>query len=176
MMRKPRTTKILACWCVLSVLGSSISPAAEGPPAELQRSQPAVRDVALTAEGTLRGTLLTPNGKPHANATVVLRRGTEIHGAAQTQADGSFTMRQIRPGLYEIASERSSQAYRVWAARVAPPSAQTQAMVVEDSLIARGQQDWSPVRRALILSGVIVTSGVIGGVIGYNVKDDNSAS
>jgi hypothetical protein len=31
------------------------------------------------------------------------------------------------------------------------------------------------VRRAMILGGVIVTSGVIGGVIGYNVKDDDAS-
>ena len=49
-----------------------------------------------------------------------------------------------------------------------------QALMVESSQIVRGQE-MPPVRRALILGGVIVTSGVLGGVIGYNIQDDSAS-
>lgn len=144
--------------------------------AEKAKGLVAVRDVSLGEDGSLRGTLLTPDGKPQANADVVLRKGTEVVGAAKTQIDGSFVMRQVRPGLYELISARSANLFRVWNSRGAPPAALATATLVQSDLIIRGQEEWSPVRRALILGGVIVTSGVIGGVIGYNVKDDDSAS
>lgn len=170
-MNRNARTKMIASWCVVSMLCTPGSRAAD-PIA----GRPAVRDVALTSDGSLHGSLLLADGRPQVNAKVILRRGADIQATAVTQADGSFTMKQVRPGVYEIASTQSSQAYRVWAARAAPPAAQPKALLVEDKMIARGQQDWSPARRALILSGVIITSGLVGGVIGYNINDDDSAS
>ena len=135
----------------------------------------AVRDVALAADGTLRGSLLAADGKPQANADVILCKGREVVGTAKTRVDGSFAMPQVRPGLYELASAQSVNLYRVWTARTAPPAAQATALLVQDTAIVRGQEQWSPVRRAMILGGVIVTSGVLGGVIGYNIKDDDAS-
>lgn len=133
-----------------------------------------VRDVALGADGTLRGTLLSPEGKPEPQQRIVLLKGVTVVAMSETQADGSFMMRPGRPGLYEVATSKASQLYRVWDARTAPPAAQQSAMVVQGTEIVRGQ-NWSAIRRALILSGVIITSGVIGGVIGYNIKDDSAS-
>lgn len=163
-------------WIVTGMLVGNLfmSPGIRG--AEKTKSLVAVRDVSLDPEGSLRGTLLTADGKPQANADVVLRKGTEVVGAAKTQIDGSFALRQVRPGLYELVSARSANLFRVWNSRGAPPSAHATATVVQGDMIVRGQEEWSPVRRAVILGGVIVTSGVLGGVIGYNIKDDDSAS
>jgi hypothetical protein len=136
----------------------------------------AVRDVALAADGSLRGALLNLEGKPQPHSDVLLRKGTEIVAAAKTNADGRFTIQQVRPGVYELAASRSANLYRVWSARMAPPAAQSNAVLIQTNPVVRGQEEWSPVRRAVILGGVIVTSGVIGGVIGYNIKDEDSAS
>jgi len=169
--RKPWMRWIVTGTLVASLL---VPPGVRG--AEKATSMVAVRDVALGNDGALRGTLLNVEGKPQPNAEVVLRKGNEIVGSAKTQIDGSFALGQVRPGLYEIASAGSANLFRVWSQRTAPPSAQASAMLVQDTRVVRGQETWSPVRRAVILGGVIVTSGVIGGVIGYNIKDDDSAS
>ena len=163
-------------WIVTGLLIGNlfVPPAIRG--AEKAKSMVAVRDVSLAEDGSLRGLLLASDGKPQANADVVLQKGPEVVGVAKTQIDGSFVMRQVRPGLYELVSARSVNLFRVWNSRSAPPAALATATLIQGDLIVRGQEEWSPARRALILGGVIVTSGVIGGVIGYNVKDDDSAS
>jgi hypothetical protein len=148
-------------------------------PPGIQAREPApqvvVRDVSLDEHGQLHGSLMTTDGKPRANSEVVLRKGAEIVGSAKTQADGSFLIRQVRPGLYELSASQCTHFYRVWTARAAPPTAQNAALLVQGNTVVRGQE-WSPIRRGLILGGVIVTSGVIGGVIGYNINDDDDAS
>lgn len=136
----------------------------------------AVRDVALSTDGSLRGSLLSVDGKPQANVDVYLCKGNQVVGQAKTQVDGSFVIRQVLPGVYELASARSANLYRVWSTGSAPPAAQQTALLVQQNTIVRGQGEWPPMRRALILGGVIITSGVLGGVIGYNIKDDDSAS
>jgi hypothetical protein len=114
-----------------------------------------VRDVALGADGSLRGTLLSPEGNPEAQQRVALLKGITVVAMSETQADGTFIMRPVRPGLYEVATAKASRLYRVWDARSAPPAAQPLALVVQGTEIVRGQ-DWSPIRISLILSGVII--------------------
>ena len=113
-------------------------------------------------------------GQPIANRAVTLSRGQEVVASAMTQKDGTFVMKDIRPGVYELATERVASPCRIWAKPAAPPIAHHQALMVESSQIVRGQE-MPPVRRALILGGVRVTSGVLGGVIGYNIQDDSAS-
>ncbi len=170
-------SKLWLRWMVVGVcIGSLLLP--PGMPAAGDLSgRILVRDVALGADGALHGSLMTAEGKPQPYSEVVLLKGAEVVGLAKTQVDGSFTIRQIRPGLYELATSHSTNVYRVWAPRTAPPAAQSTALLVQGNTIVRGQEGvWSPTRRALILGGIIITSGVVGGVIGYTIKDDESAS
>lgn len=118
---------------------------------------------------------MSADGQPQVGSDVVLMKGLEIAGVTKTQADGSFAINSVTPGVYELVSEKSTSVYRVWTPRMAPPAAKDAALLVESNTIVRGQE-WSPLRRVLILSGIIGASGVIGGVIGYNLKDDDSAS
>ena len=170
MIAKTWIRNAVVYWCVLSLFIPSLNRAAE-----TAVVPGLVRDVSLDTGGALRGSVLTIDGKPQPKTSVVLRRGAEVVAIAETTGDGSFAMSAVKPGVYELASAKSSTVYRVWTARTAPPAAKPAAMLVESNTIVRGQE-WSPVRRALILSGVIITSGVVGGVIGYNIKDDDSAS
>lgn len=132
-----------------------------------------VRDVALDSTGVLRGTLTNSAGQPQKATELTVWQSGEVLKTVKSQDDGKFVIRDLRPGLYEINTARSLGLYRVWPARSAPPAAQPAALIVEGDTVIRAQQmgAW---RRALILSGVIITSGVIGGVIGYNIKDDAS--
>ena len=162
------TRWIVVCWCIGSLVIPQSTRAADPLPA-----RSAVRDISLDTQGSLRGTLVNTEGKPQGERDVVLLRGNEVLGTAKTQADGTFAIKQVRSGTYELASAKAVNLVRVWQARSAPPSAQPTAMIVEGPVV-RGQE-WSPLRRALILSGVVITSGVIGGVIGYNIQDDDAS-
>jgi hypothetical protein len=157
-----------ACWSVTFPLAgySAGNPVAPVPPVR-------VYDLVLDADGVLRGAVTSASGQPRAGAEVVAWQAGQIVAATATQDDGQFAIRHLRPGVYEFNTARSATRFRVWAARTAPPGARRAALLVEDPLIVRGQQ-WNAWQRALILSGVIITSGVVGGVIGYNVKDDAS--
>jgi hypothetical protein len=134
----------------------------------------AVRDVVLDGQGVLHGTLTSSQGQPQGSTEVVVRRGGATVLTTKTQADGGFIVRDLRPGLYEINTDRSCGLYRVWAPQSAPPAAQQAALIVQRTTVIRAQE-WNAWRRALILGGVIITSGVIGGVIGYNIKDDDAS-
>ncbi len=129
-----------------------------------------VQDVALDANHSLAGQVFDPQGRPHAGTVIVMRKDGRPIAQTTTGRDGKFAFAQLRPGVYEIASGDSSGVYRVWANRTAPPAATAGILLVDDNGVVRaaGQHNW---RRGLLIGGLLITSGVIGGVIGYNVKD-----
>jgi hypothetical protein len=132
------------------------------------------RDVVLDDQGVLHGTLTNAQGQPRATTELVVRHGGKQLTTTRSESNGKFAIRNLRPGLYEINTDRSYGLYRIWAPRSAPPVAQRGALIVERATVIRAQE-WNAWRRALILGGVIITSGVIGGVIGYNIKDDDAS-
>lgn len=161
-------------WClVVAVVVSPFGTAVQaGEPGGTSAAWP-IKDVALGARNTLRGTVVDGNGQPRTTARVELTTAGRPSVTVQTGPRGQFAVSDLRPGLYQVRAGESAHLLRLWTARTAPPAAQPAALLVEDIGLMRGQQ-WNPWQRALILSGVIVTSGVIGGVIGYNMKDDAS--
>lgn len=164
-----RSLRLLAVMATLAQVG--LAPIAHA--AENSVVQTLTKDVQLQADGSLRGVVTNDQGKPAANRRVTLSRGTTVVASALTQRDGQFILREVRPGAYELATDKIATPCRVWAKPAAPPIAQAQALLVESPQVVRGQE-MSPVRRAVILGGVIVTSGIVGGVIGYNIQDDAS--
>jgi hypothetical protein len=132
------------------------------------------RDVVLDDQGLLHGTLTNAQGHPQAATELVIRRGGNLLTTIKSQTDGRFVVRDLRPGLYEINTDRSYGLFRVWTPQSAPPVAQPAALIVQRTSVIRAQE-WNAWRRALILGGVIITSGVIGGVIGYNIKEDDAS-
>lgn len=159
---------VVAAWSIiLSPLASATEPSTG------MVKAPAVLDVRLDADGSLRGHVTSESGQPLPAAKVSLLQSGQVVAATSTQDKGQFVVPAVRPGLYELNSARASTTLRVWSHRSAPPAARTAALLVDGPVVVRGQQ-WSPAQRALILGGVIITSGVIGGVIGYTIGDDAS--
>ena len=64
----------------------------------------------------------------------------------------------------------------LWAEGTAPPSARPEVLLVsEDGQVVRGGGRFGGSNANLILmGGLVLVAGVIGGVIGYNIKDDAS--
>jgi hypothetical protein len=133
-----------------------------------------VHDVSLDAQGNLNGKLVDANGRPQAAAVVVLKQNGQVAAQSKTDESGQFAVAGVRAGLYEISAAQGSGAYRVWAHRSAPPSATASVLLVNQTDVLRGQSGgWGHI---MLVTGLIITAGVIGGVIGYNMKDDDDNS
>src|SRR5688572_17154611 len=72
------------------------------------------RDVVLDDQGVLNGALTNEQGGPRAKKELVVRRGGNVLTTVTSQSDGTFAIRNLRPGLYEINTDRSYGLYRVW--------------------------------------------------------------
>lgn len=134
-----------------------------------------VRDVELDSQGSLRGKLLDSNGKPIPNAPVQVKQNNQVTAQTKTDASGSFVARDVRPGLCEVAAAQSSGIYRVWTHNAAPPSATVAVLLLDQGDVVRGQG--SNLRQLMIVTGLAISAGLVGGIIGYNLhNDDDDAS
>jgi hypothetical protein len=100
---------------------------------------PLVSDVALGEGGVLSGQVVNRQGVPVPGASVVLRQNDVEVGGAATDLHGQFRVSGLRGGLYQVGAGQGAGIYRLWAARTAPPSAQTAALVVSGNDVIRGQ-------------------------------------
>ena len=128
-----------------------------------------IQDVALNPGGKLAIQVVDPQGKPHAGTPIKVRKaGTTVHHS-MTGKDGQIVLSRLRPGVYEITSGARGGIYRLWAPQTAPPQATTGILLTDDGGVVRGSRGgW---QKAALIGGGIITSGVLGGVIGYNLKD-----
>lgn len=118
-----------------------------------------VTDVALQEGGVLRGQLVTSTGLPEKSARVVLLQNQELIAAAETSPEGHFAVSGLRPGVYQIETDRGGGAYRLWAPQTAPPSANQGVLLVTGDEVARGQHidmdRYGPAIRGAIAGGLI---------------------
>lgn len=98
----------------------------------------AIPDIALTANGSLTGHLVNPEGQPLDGAVVTIRHGGQEVAKAVSNAQGAFSVNGLSNGIYEVAVGQQSVPVRVWSAAAAPPTALTQAVIVVGGA-ARGQ-------------------------------------
>ena len=96
-------------------------------------------DVALMDGGVLIGQVVDSQGAPIENAPILLRHDGKSLAAPRTGTQGYFALRDLRPGVYQLASTKSEGAYRLWAPGTAPPTAQKGALLVANEGVARGQ-------------------------------------
>lgn len=130
---------------------------------------PLVSDVALQDGGVLRGQLVASTGRPEKAVRVTLLQNQKPIAVTETTPEGHFTMSGVRPGIYQIETERGGGAYRLWAPRTAPPSANRGVLLVTGEEVARGQifgDRYGPAIRGAIAGGLAV-GGLIA-ILDYN--------
>lgn len=135
-----------------------------------------VRDVALQAGGTLQGTLMTAAGTPASDQRVLLLSNDEVVVEAVTGPEGRFSVSGIRPGVYSVRADESQGVYRLWSTGAAPPSALPELLLISDDgqVVRGGGRFGGSNGNMLLMGGLLLAAGVIGGVIGYNIRDDAS--
>jgi hypothetical protein len=97
------------------------------------------QDVALREGGLLVGQVLNREGLAQANVPVVVHMGEHEIVRSTTDQNGVFVAQGLRGGQYTIASEQGYRVCRLWAPGTAPPSAEVNAVIVQEEAVVRGQ-------------------------------------
>ncbi|MDA1053756.1 MAG: carboxypeptidase-like regulatory domain-containing protein [Planctomycetota bacterium] len=141
-----------------------------------------IRDVALQQGGALRGAILSAQGQHAVGQTISLSADGEFVAKAVVGTGGKFTISGLRPGVYTVVAGETQNVIRLWSETAAPPAATPELLLVEqDSQIVRGKgkgggsrlPEWN---HPLLVGGLLGATGLIGGVIGYNIRDFDPAS
>ena len=149
-----RTAFALAAWAFLVVPSTDVL--ADGPQIVRQARKPAptrqpnekpasdvqrqtIVDVSLQTGGLLRGFLVDEQGRPLVRTAVTIRQGRRILSRVETGPRGEFQFTGLRGGVYEIASIRGQNIFRLWAPGTAPKTARRQALIVAQARVVRGQ-------------------------------------
>lgn len=143
-------------------------------------AKPAVTDIALKDGGVLLGQIVDPQGKGLQNTNVSLRHYDHEVVATKTGAEGYFAIKDVRGGVYQIASGDGIGVYRLWAPGTAPPTAQEGVLLVANDTVIRGQQPgYSPSsgpKLKTVFSNPLVVGGIVATAIAVPVAVHNSRS
>lgn len=128
-----------------------------------------IADVSLGKKGELTGFVVNGQGTAVARTKVVVRQGRKAVAETTTNDAGQFRVEGLRGGVYQIVHAEGVSVFRVWVNGTAPKSAKTNALVVVEKRMVRGQNEVGPLdfmqpgTLAATAAGITgVTLGVIG--------------
>jgi hypothetical protein len=132
------------------------------------------KDVRLEDGGRLITRIVDAQGKPVANAEVLVQfRGRSV---ARTLSDenGYARFSGLRSGAHTIVSPASEKQVRLWTAATAPPDARDISVVVSDLTVMRGQFGGFNLPMA-VYGAATVTALVLAVNAGNDADDANAA-
>ncbi|NLS96510.1 MAG: hypothetical protein GXX96_30600 [Planctomycetaceae bacterium] len=165
------------------VLQAADGPAAAVPTASATPPSPAVTvaavsDVALSADGLLRGQLLSPQGRGLAGVQIAAFSGNRSLGSATTDADGRFAIAGLKGGVVTLVAGQTQTVVRVWTPKGAPAAAKSSVLLVDGQPQALGQS-WRGFKKVItnpwVIAGVVAAAVAIPVAI-HNANDDDPAS
>lgn len=127
--------KLTHAVAALACIGMVVPQAVFAAPQEVKAPVVKARDVALTPKGELVGAVLNTKGQ---SAKVILTQNGKTVAQTNTQADGVFSLPQVKSGVYEISVGEAKAPIRVWKAQAAPATAARKMALVSQSTV-RGQ-------------------------------------
>ena len=129
------------------------------PPAVIVSST--VIDIKLSEDSVLRGTAMSAAGNAQAGAMVTLAQSNQSVATAQANEQGQFGFRLAKGGMYQLAVGEQVLMVRAWSAKMAPPAAKPELLVVTQTQLARGQR---PLGEALfstpVLLGLVIAAAI----------------
>jgi hypothetical protein len=172
-----RLWKAMQWWLVVLASWTLVLPVhvcgADGSAAALPPST-AVHDVALQAGGRLVGRVVDATGQPAATRVVVVDQAGIERASTHSNERGEFSVAGLSAGVYLATTSNAAVACRCWAVRTAPPSAQSQLLLVDDPLVARGQR---PIGDLLCCPPLLLTALVVAAIAipiaVHNAQDDD---
>ena len=164
---------LAALGVVFPQLGVAAEPKTAAKPVVRTVAANSVLDIGLTQGGTFTGRVVDQTGAALEGAEVVVKQGKTEVTRTITDKQGSFVAKNLKGGVYTIASGATEGTYRVWAEKTAPPSAQDQVLIVMGQNGVRGQvgavrgQDGGGLLTYVIVGTAIVGAGAGGYYAGY---------
>jgi hypothetical protein len=162
----------------LAVLGMVVPipalQAADRPAAPVAMS----RDVALSADGMLRGQVLSPQGLGVPGVHVAVSSAARDLGSTVTNAEGRFEIAGLKGGVLTLAAGQSRTTVRAWTPKAAPPASQSEVLLVAGQSQTLGQS-WggfkSVITNPWVIAGIVAAAVAIPVAI-HNSNDDGPAS
>jgi len=180
-MKSHSLVKAFVVWlaCV-GLLLPRAAPAAdpEQPVAPQNRPAPRFRDVALGPHGTLRGTVVNPQGEALAGARIVALDVRGPVAESMANADGRFAVANLPPGPYVVLGGQGAAGIRAWTPEVAPPAASHEVLIVSDGTVLRGQNglyQWIS-EHYFLTAALVATAIAVPVTLGANYGEDRPAS
>ena len=127
---------------ITSMLGTPAATYGAGPQSAAHNLN--LKNVQLTADGTLLGQILTTAGRPQSDATIAVHAQNDV-GKMTTQMtsdqSGRFVVTGLKTGVCVLSVGHETFAFRVWNHKSAPPNSLTSVALVPGESVARGQSD-----------------------------------
>ena len=140
-----------------------------------QQATVKIADVSLGQKGELNGFVVNGQGKAVARTKVVVRHGRKAVAETTTNDAGQFRVDGLRGGVYQIVHAEGVSVFRVWANGTAPKSAKTNALVVVEKRLVRGQNGVGPlnfIQPGTLAATAAGITGVTLGVIGISEANE----
>ena len=175
MVGKKTLTLSLAWLAVLGMVMPVSLVNAAAPPA---RPSILASDVALSPGGTLRGQVLSPQGRGLPGVHVAVSTGSRDLGSTVTNAEGRFELRGLKGGVLTLTAAQSQTTVRAWTASAAPPAAKGDVLLVAGQSQALGQ--WGGFKKVItnpwVIAGIVAAAVAIPVAIHNSNDDDSPAS
>jgi hypothetical protein len=127
---------------------------------------PTVVDIAMADGGVLHGQLVDLQSGKVADVPVSVRAQNQEVARTMTTKDGSFAVKGLRGGVYQVAAGQGQGVYRLWTANAAPPAAQKSALVYTQFGGGGGLK--------MLLANPIVVAGIVATAVAVPVAIANS--
>lgn len=164
--------KLAAGLACIGMIVPSAQIFAAGPQPTVRTAQhTAVVDVALAADGSLQGQFLDHQGQPIDGAVITVRQDGRDIATTTTDANGVYSVANLRGGVYEVAAGNSRQMFRVWSTNAAPPASRPMATIVARGDVVRGQDYYGFNYLDAALLGTAITGMTVGIVTLSDVND-----
>ncbi len=181
-VRSQFSQRLVVLMAAAGLLGSQVLL----PAAQVVSSTRAV-DVALSAEGSLSGSVVDSKGHSRGKTVVEVRRGRRLVARTLSDDKGLYTIANLPGGLYQVRVDGSETLIRAWAAGTAPRSAAGRLQVIANPPTIRAQAEEAPPTDAGSSSGglfggsgmstglttVLIVGGVVGAIFIIDALDDD---
>jgi hypothetical protein len=98
-----------------------------------------IKDIQLSADGTLYGQVAAAEGRPISDTVVQLRyQGAKV-AATKSNAEGRFAISGVRGGAHEVVIGALRTPVRLWSNGTAPKGAKPGLVIVSKQTVVRGQ-------------------------------------
>jgi hypothetical protein len=131
---------------------------------------PVIQDVAITG-GVLRGQVTDAQGVGVAKAAVSVWTSGRQVASTRTDADGKFSVANLRGGSYTVAAGNGGGVYRLWAENSAPPQARPGVLIVSRQDTQRAQSGGGG-----MINPTTVGLGLLGGIVAGGIISQQSSS